>query len=35
MVEEGAIDLDEELEYWVQLSLNYNPQVKRSKKGKD
>lgn len=32
LVEEEAIDLDPELEYWVQLSLDYNPLARRSKK---
>ena len=29
-----AIDIDEDLEYWVQLCLNYNPKAKRTKKKK-
>ena len=33
-VEPSAIDLDEELEYWIQLCLDYNPLAKSSKKKK-
>lgn len=32
LVGEEAIDLDDELEYWVQVSLDYNPLARRSKK---
>ena len=31
-VDPKAIDLDNELEYWVQLCLDYNPKAKSSKK---
>ena len=33
-VEPSAIDLEEELEYWIQLCLDYNPLAKSSKKKK-
>ncbi|NND32832.1 MAG: RNA methyltransferase, partial [Saprospiraceae bacterium] len=33
-VEPDAIDMDEELAYWIQLSLDYNPLAKSSKKSK-
>jgi TfoX/Sxy family transcriptional regulator of competence genes len=33
-VDPDAIDIDEDLEYWVQLCLNYNPKAKRTKKKK-
>ena len=31
-VEEEAIDNDEDLEYWIQLCLDFNPLAQRSKK---
>ena len=31
-VDPKAIDLDSDLEYWVQLCLDYNPKAKSSKK---
>ena len=31
-VDPKALDLDNELEYWVQLCLDYNPKAKSSKK---
>ena len=31
-VDPSAIDLDSDLEYWVQLCLDYNPKAKSSKK---
>jgi TfoX/Sxy family transcriptional regulator of competence genes len=31
-VEPKVIDLDEDLEYWVQLGLDFNPLARRSKK---
>lgn len=31
-VEEEAIDREEDLEYWIQLSLDFNPLAQRSKK---
>ena len=31
-VDEKALDLDDELEYWVTLCLRYNPKAKASKK---
>lgn len=31
-VEPVAIDLDEELDYWIGLALDYNPRARRSKK---
>ena len=31
-VEEDAVDMDEDLEYWVSLCLTYNPKAKASKK---
>ncbi len=33
-VEPSAIDLDEQLEYWVQLCLDFNPLAKSSKRKK-
>ena len=33
-VEPEAIDLDEDLAYWVQLCLDFNPKAKSSKKKK-
>ena len=33
-VEPEGTDLDEDLEYWVKLSLEYNPRAKASKKKK-
>ncbi len=33
-VEEDAIDMDQDLEYWVQLTLDFNPFAKASKKRK-
>ncbi len=33
-VEPEGIDMDEDLEYWIQLSLDFNPQAKSSKKKK-
>jgi len=33
-VEPIAIDLDEDLEYWINLALDYNPKAKKSKKRK-
>ena len=33
-VEPEAVDQDKELEYWIQLCLNYNPLAKKSKKRK-
>ncbi|WP_066632125.1 TfoX/Sxy family protein [Labilibacter marinus] len=33
-IEPEAIDMDEELEYWVQLSLDFNPFANSSKKKK-
>ena len=32
LIEPSAIDLDEDLEYWVQLALDFNPKAKASKK---
>lgn len=32
LVDEDAIDLEEDLEYWVSLCLKYNPKAKASKK---
>jgi len=34
-VEPEGIDMDSELEYWIQLCLDYNPLAKSSKKKKD
>ncbi len=34
LIEPEVIDLGEDLEYWVQLSLDYNPLAKSSKKKK-
>jgi len=31
-IDEKALDLDDELEYWVTLCLRYNPKAKASKK---
>ena len=31
-VDENALDLDKDLEYWVSLCLTYNPKAKASKK---
>ena len=33
-VEPEAIDMDKQLEYWVQLCLDFNPLAKASKKKK-
>ncbi len=33
-LEPEAIDMDEDLEYWIQLCLDYNPLAKSSKKKK-
>lgn len=33
-VEPEGIDMDEELEYWIDLALEYNPRAKSSKKKK-
>ena len=33
-VEPEGTDMDEDLEYWIQLALNYNPKAKSSKKTK-
>jgi TfoX/Sxy family transcriptional regulator of competence genes len=33
-LEPDAIDLDDDLNEWVQLALDYNPKAKSSKKGK-
>ena len=33
-VESEGIDMDKELEYWVQLCLDYNPKAKSSKRKK-
>ena len=33
-VTEDGIDLDEDLEYWIQMCLNFNPLAKSSKKKK-
>lgn len=33
-IEPEGIDLDEDLEYWVQLCLDFNPKAKASKKKK-
>ena len=33
-IEPDAIDLDEDLSYWIQLSLDFNPLAKSSKKKK-
>ena len=33
-VEEEALDREEDLEYWIQLSLDFNPLAQRSKKKK-
>ena len=33
-IEEDALDLDRDLEYWVQLALDFNPMAKASKKRK-
>ena len=34
LIEPDAMDTEEELEYWVQLCLNYNPKANSSKKKK-
>jgi len=34
MIEPEGVDMDEELEYWIQLCLDYNPIAKASKKKK-
>lgn len=31
-IDENAIDTDEQLDYWIQLALDYNPLAKLSKK---
>jgi len=31
MIEPEAIDMDEDLEYWIQLALDFNPRAKASK----
>ena len=31
-IDEASIDLDDDLEYWVQLALDFNPFAKASKK---
>ena len=31
-IDPAAIDMDDDLEYWVQLCLDYNPKAKSSKK---
>lgn len=31
-IDEASIDLDDDLEYWVQLALDFNPFAKSSKK---
>jgi TfoX/Sxy family transcriptional regulator of competence genes len=31
-VDPGAIDMDSDLEYWIQLCLDFNPKAKSSKK---
>ena len=31
-LEEAALDLDVDLEYWIQLALDFNPRAKMSKK---
>ncbi len=33
-IEPEGIDMDEELEYWIQLCLDFNPKAKSSKKKK-
>jgi TfoX/Sxy family transcriptional regulator of competence genes len=33
-VEPAGIDLDEDLEYWIRLAVEYNPKAKSSKKQK-
>ena len=33
-VEPVGIDMDEDLEYWIQLALDYNPKAKKSEKRK-
>ncbi len=33
-VQEKGIDLDEDLDFWLQMALNFNPQAKSSKKKK-
>ncbi len=33
-VQDEGIDMDEDLEYWIQLCLDFNPQAKASKKKK-
>ncbi len=32
LVDEDAIDLEDDLDYWVALCLKYNPKAKASKK---
>lgn len=32
MISAEGVDMDEDLEYWVQLCLNFNPKAKSSKK---
>lgn len=34
MIEPIAYDMDEDLEYWIQLALDFNPLAKSSKKNK-
>ena len=31
-IDPDGVDMDEDLEYWIQLALDYNPKAKRSKK---
>lgn len=33
-IEQDAIDMDEDLEYWVDLALEFNPKAKKSSKKK-
>jgi TfoX/Sxy family transcriptional regulator of competence genes len=33
MVDPAYIDMDEDLEYWINLAMEYNPKAKASKKG--
>ena len=35
LVDEDAIDMEEDLEYWLDLCLKYNPKAKASKKSKE
>ena len=34
LIEPEGIDMDEDLEYWIQLALDYNPKAKSSKSKK-